>query len=339
MKEKPGPPFQLGNPVPPELFINRKKELETIDWAISANRHILIYGPRRIGKTSTLSKIKKLYEGQYFIIHIRYFIESHNQLSDLFKHIVTDICRAVLEKVFSIRIPSINTLKLKDLKQDLSGDLNLLINLYQSLKTNRTITLNSTNKIGVKALATADKEQKSSIKYDNLLFDFEDMQSILIDILEIINKNGYDQTLLFIDDINGNLEFLLSKEGTQLLQFLSESGLLMILTAWDNSVKNCQMPISFLETLSFSGFSHIENVKDLIELYTKPPVYNGNYLTFTNDLIELIWKITLGHPQFIQELAFRCYRMAQWNDSTVVTKEMIYEHALDLIRRNASVYL
>jgi len=340
MEEKTCPPFQLGNPVPPELFINRKKELESIDWAISANRHVLIYGPRRIGKTSTLSKIKQIHENQYFIIHIRYFIESHNHLSELFKHIVSDICRAVLEKIFALRIPSINTIKLKDLKQDLSGDLGLMVNLYQALKTNRSITLNNASKIGVKALASAEKEEKTSVKFDNLIFDFEDMQSILIDILEIIHKHGYQKILLFIDDINGNLNFLLSKEGSQLLQFLSESGLLMILTAWDHTVKNnYQMPVSFLETLSFSGFSRIDTVNDLIELYTTPPVYNGKQVAFTNDMIELIWNITLGHPQFIQELAFRCYRMVHRNHSANITKEMIYENALDLIRRNASVYL
>jgi len=91
-----------------------------------------------------------------------------------------------------------------------------------------------------------------------------------------------------------------------------------------------------LETLSFSGFSRIDTVSDLIELYTTPPVYNGKQVAFTNDMIELIWNITLGHPQ---ELAFRCYRMTHWNHSAIISKEMIYEHALDLIRRNASVYL
>lgn len=52
------PPFHLGNPVPPELYVNRLYELDTIIRTLTLfRRHILVSGPRRIGKTSTLRKV------------------------------------------------------------------------------------------------------------------------------------------------------------------------------------------------------------------------------------------------------------------------------------------
>ncbi len=151
------PPFRLGPPVPPELYIDRKEELRHIERALIARRHILIYGRRRIGKTSTLMKVRNILEltnkdnknQKVFEAYLGYFTDRHGNLLDLFRHLVLDICYEILKREYDIDLPLLEVYDTKGVKDTTVKERNTLLTISQALQSNRTVSITETSKLGV----------------------------------------------------------------------------------------------------------------------------------------------------------------------------------------------
>jgi len=339
------PPFHLGQPVPPELYIDRAEELRQIEWALATKRHVLVYGQRRIGKTSTLRKIHRVLEEsnsnrkeKTFEAYLHYFMESYADLLALFKHLVLDICVAVLVQQYGVELPLIEAHQPKDLKDSIVRERRVLLDIYQALKSNRTISLADTSKAGLEFYAVGTKEATETTQFKDITPDHHDLQQMLDVILSILKKSKYTSVVLFIDDINGNLERLLSKEGTQLLQILSEKSVIIVASVFEQLLQKPVQNLAFLDTVRLGGFKSSNDVRELLAVYTAPPHYDGPRVEFSDEIIELIWKTTNGHPQFVQEVCYRCFDEALSSGLSSVSREMVYKHSLELIRRSPQLY-
>lgn len=98
-------PFQPDEPVSPKLFVGRKKELATIETALSETartktKNILIIGDKGIGKTSIAGYIENLaervnaeekYGGQFFTVFCSLGSCTNNE----------DVCVTILEEIYN----------------------------------------------------------------------------------------------------------------------------------------------------------------------------------------------------------------------------------------------
>lgn len=340
------PPFALGTPVKPDLFINRVEELRQIDWSLTSNRHILIAGPRRIGKTSTLIKQYHLINEfnswaaqKIFVARRYYFIESRKNLLDLFRGLVLDICRETLEQVFGLDMIALKAHQIRDLKDSVSNDRRTLLEIYEVLKSDRSITVTKGNKYGVEAYAVGTKESSETVAYDNLSPDYIDLQSMLDKVLAELDEREYKSVILFIDDINGNLDLLLSKEGTQLLQVLAEKRISIVATVWKEILATRKLDnLAFVDIVELGPFKSSKDIKELLELYTGTVHFSGKVLSFSDSVIDLILDLTHGHPQFIQEICYRCYEEGYRLKIKDVTAEIVYKVAFEAFRKSADLY-
>lgn len=55
----PGNPFRYGTVVDDPYFINRVKELAEVKQSLLSGQNLIIYSPRRYGKTSLIKKVLK----------------------------------------------------------------------------------------------------------------------------------------------------------------------------------------------------------------------------------------------------------------------------------------
>lgn len=340
------PPFHFVNPVPPELYVNRLYELDTIIKTLTLfRRHILVSGPRRIGKTSTLRKVYSILQetdedkrsGKIFGVYSGYLLDYHEDLLGFFKGLILDLCSAVLDKQYGIELPILEAIDSRDLKDSLVKERETLLDIYQALKSDRTVSLTETSKLGVEFYAVGTKEASESTQFGRLSPDYRDLLKILDKILSILKKKNYDSVVLFLDDINGNLKHLLSKEGTQLLQLLAEKQVTLVASIWEITLTKVKALVHnerFVDNIKLAPFARVEILRELLRLYTSPPYYSGPQIAFSDEIIELIWKVTNGYPQFIQEICYQCYAESLDLGITDVSKEMVYKAALEITRRS-----
>lgn len=340
------PPFALGLPVKPELYIDRVKELKQIDWSLTSHRHVLISGPRRIGKTSTLikqyhviSEFNSWATQKIFVARRYYFIESRKSLLDLFRGLVLDVCREVLEQVFAIDMLALKAHQLRDLKDSVSNDKRILLEIYEILKSDRSVSVTKGNKYGFEVYAVGTKENSETVEYNNLSPDYVDLQSMLDKVLYELKEREFKSAVLFIDDINGNLDLLLTKEGTQLLQVLAEKGVIIVASVWKEILATKQLDnLSFIDIVELGPFKNSKDIKELLYLYTNPTQFDGKRLDFPDYVIDLIWELTHGHPQFIQEVCYRCYEEGYKLRVDEVSAEIVYKVAFEVFRKSADLY-
>src|SRR5690606_17281186 len=57
MATAPDNPFVLNAYVSPQLFCDREEETETISSALRNGRHVMLYSPRRFGKTGLIHHV------------------------------------------------------------------------------------------------------------------------------------------------------------------------------------------------------------------------------------------------------------------------------------------
>lgn len=68
--------------VPPELFLNRSKERATLAEWVKRRENILLYGPRRLGKTSLIHRVEEDQNDAQFLYVDCNFVTSEEDLSD-----------------------------------------------------------------------------------------------------------------------------------------------------------------------------------------------------------------------------------------------------------------
>jgi len=163
--------------------------------------------------------------------------------------------------------------------------------------------------------------------------DFEpncyDLYKIVDAIMLMAQQREYTKLVLFIDNINRNLGCLVSEEGEQILRFLSEKNIVIVASAREDDYKKLYRDTSCLAPVKIGGFDSSDDVIELLELYTNPPLYNEPKLNFPREVINLIWEITDGYPSPVQEIFYRCYLESSMLGLTEVSKEMVEKIVLD----------
>ncbi len=82
------------------------------------------------------------------------------------------------------------------------------------------------------------------------------------------------------------------------------------------------------------GFKSKDDVKELLAVYTNPLHYYGQQIVFSDKIIDIIWTITKGHPQFVQEVCYACYLEGLEAGISNVSEEVVYKTAFEIIQRS-----
>ena len=110
-------PFYYGNEVSGEDFCDRQEELEALERDVHAGLNVLLYAPRRIGKTSLLKKLQNQMtnDDQYMVVYFDFFsVSSADEFIQKYFDTVAksfdsvpDKVLGMLTSIFKIR-PNIN---------------------------------------------------------------------------------------------------------------------------------------------------------------------------------------------------------------------------------------
>lgn len=268
----------------PHAFGNRPGEVVACVQALLNNRHVLISGPRGIGKSSLACQIQNLYKGDYTLakrcninINLGNFLTCYYACGD-----DTDLGTLALDLVFRIEkecdmLKSFKTGGITKFKTSINFGI-----IKSSLETDINSTKPSSIAMQlVSALARIYKSLMSYTRYEGL--------NILIDELDELNqKINFGHFLKIIheyldrDNLN-NINFI----------FAGQKGVYNHLHKQDPSVDRIlrHVPISKLE---YDECKHILAYASSIK--SRPP------FSFDIDAEELILKISSGFPYVIQLL-------------------------------------
>lgn len=135
-------PFYFGNEVYDDDFCNRTQELEELKKDCASGQNLLLYAPRRFGKTSLLKKLKQDLEikDEYKIIYV-----------DLFS---ISTVEEFIQKYFSLIVQCF--------ENDSSKVMELFKNILK-IRPNITMTMNSNGEISY-ALSITQKEQIQTLE-------------------------------------------------------------------------------------------------------------------------------------------------------------------------------
>lgn len=100
-------PYIVGAPVPPDKFYGRQQMIGSIMTAIKARNHVVIYGERRIGKTSLLHRLAYLLKKETDTFFIPSFIQMQLLSEDDFFEALIDETLKHLPAPVKLVIPSL----------------------------------------------------------------------------------------------------------------------------------------------------------------------------------------------------------------------------------------
>ncbi|MDM3858473.1 MAG: ABC transporter substrate-binding protein [Aphanizomenon gracile PMC644.10] len=108
-------PYIIGRPIDQQLFFGRERLFSSIQDDIHHNRHIiLLYGQRRIGKTSVIRNIPDGFNDLHEFVYVTFNLEHYSQKS--LSEILADLAQEILNDLSldneNIKLPEITELEL-----------------------------------------------------------------------------------------------------------------------------------------------------------------------------------------------------------------------------------
>jgi AAA+ ATPase superfamily predicted ATPase len=297
MKKKENP-FYFGNEVYNEDFCNRKEELKELQNDINNGINVLLYAPRRFGKTSLLKKLQNnlKHNKKYLFIYFDFF--SVSSIDEF------------IQKYFDTIIKSIETTPQKIAK------------LFKTTLNFRPIVSMSLNSIGDVSynLSIIKKEQNNTL---------EDVLNLPFDYAKKLKK----KVIVVFDEFQEIEQFSIEKKIRSIIQthsrnvsYLFSGSKKTILTQMFNDDQR-----AFYKSVKHL---HIEQIilDDWIEfIQNKFKITNKNIDT---KYIKSAFEITNGFPYYMQQLMYVVWE----NTTKNVNEKIITDSLKTMLQRESNLY-
>ena len=293
-------PFKYGKVVSDPFFVNRKNELSEISLNLQSGNNLIIYAPRRYGKTSLIKKVLEEMEqiDGVFTIYVDFFqVISQKKFIDLYTRKILNTKKISLEKSLSI------------FKKLVSGIL-------------PSITINELGKpvINFSYQPTADKE-KTLIEvlelpeklYDNkrLIVVFDEFQEI-----EKLNGENFENQLRSVIQFHKNVSYVFMGSQTHLLLDMFQD-----------------------KKRAFYNIGKLMRIEKIPEKEMKTYLkdrFVKTGLKISNQILDSMINISDNIPYYVQFLAFEIWQIAFLENAKI--GEKILDKAIDKIINNQSDY-
>ena len=291
-------PFKYGTVVSDPYFVNREREIREISNSLENGINIILYAPRRYGKTSLIKKILKE-QGEAKSVYIDFFqVTSLQKFIDLYTNAIMKTQNISVKKIVNL----INKF-IKGITTTISFDAtgNPTINLNISSRQDKETTL-------IDVLELPQKLTKSNEKFYIVFDEFQE--------IEKLNGIEFEKQLRSVIQYHTNISYVFMGSKTHLLlNMFNDKN-----RAFFNIGKIYHLKkISKQEMLSF-----------LINGFKKSKI------RFEKDVVEQVLKITDNIPYYVQYLASELWEISFESDMQINLD--ILEQAVDRILDNQSDY-
>jgi len=268
-------PFYFGNEVHNEEFCNRVSELQELQSDVKNGLNVLLYAPRRFGKTSLLKKLQdelKSDENTKVIFFDWMSISSIDEFLDKYFHAIASSLESTSDKVMKL---------FKDMLQ---------------IRPNITMKISNSSDVSY-GVSFAKKELESS---------FEDIINLPF---QYAKKSGKKIVVIFDEfqeveqfEIEKKLRTLIQAHGSQVSYIFSGSKK-SILSAMFNDKNR-----AFYKSVKHLIIKEI-SLQDWT-LFAKERFTQTNK-TIEDEQIKIIFDITSGFPYYMQQLLYHVWQMCE----------------------------
>ncbi|MEA3499397.1 MAG: ATP-binding protein [Candidatus Marinimicrobia bacterium] len=293
-------PFKYGKVVSDPFFVNRKKELSEISLNLQSGNNLIIYAPRRYGKTSLIKKVLEEIEqiDGIITIYVDFFqVISQKKFIDLYTRKILQTKKISIEKSLSI------------FKKLVSGIL-------------PSITIDEFGKpvINFSYQHTADKEKTliEVLELPEKLYDNKRLVVVFDEFQEITKLNGenFENQLRSVIQFHENVSYVFMGSQTHLL-----------LNMFQDKKR---------AFYNIGKLMRIEKIpKNEIKTYLKDR-FEKSGLKISNQILDSIINISDNIPYYTQFLAFEIWQLAFLEN--VKINEKILDKAIDKIINNQTDY-
>ncbi len=290
-------PFYFGNEVYEDDFCNRVNELNELKKDIQSGLNVLLYAPRRFGKTSLLKKLQNDLKKDKDTIVIFFDFFSVSTIEEF------------IEKYFH------------EVASNLESSSDKIINLFKNIlqiRPNITMKISHSGEISY-GLSFSKKELDTS---------FEDVINLPF---QYAKKTGKKVVVIF-DEFQEIEQFDMEKKLRTLIQshskdvsYIFSGSKKSILSAMFNDKKR-----AFYKSVKHNSIKGI-SLDDWIEFATKK--FDKTSKKITNNQIESIYNITQGFPYYMQQLLYTVWESTESSveDDTIDNSlKLMYEREYDL---------
>jgi AAA+ ATPase superfamily predicted ATPase len=326
-------PFIAGPPVSGKYFIDRTNSINNILALLESSQgNILLFGKRRVGKTSLCLKL--LEESQSIpktIVAYMSMEANYDQTPEQFTqaailHIISKISAKLFSKKYSDLLMDLG-------KPKLSKDYKRLLRIFELVRSaDRTVGYSRKANLGASAIVTAQVDESESTDVSvGSLSSFE-LMALLDEVVEFLHEKGIYKFVLIVDEAN---KFTLSANARIIREnfsLFSARGLQFCFVTTPEIIASvAEADELFQEKCEVGPFEDKYTVEMLVENYR---ILRGLQVKFSPEAIDAIWKVSRGFPYTIQFLCNKCFIKAlEENTATVSISQVldvVSEHNLEI---------
>jgi AAA+ ATPase superfamily predicted ATPase len=292
-------PFKYGKVVSEPYFVNRTKELSEISTNLMNGTNLVLYAPRRYGKTSLAQKVLKNLEKDAICIFVDFF------------QVVS------LEKFISIYTGKI----LEQKKLSLEDTIKMFKKFVSGISANVTLDDSGNPAFNFTYQPGSNKEQSLTdvLELPTNIFKNERVVVVFDEFQEINKLNGdnFENQLRSVIQFHQNVSYLFMGSQTHLLL---------------NMFNNKNRAFYNIGKVMKIGKIHEEEMMDYLLRQ-----FNKFDLTVDQETVETIIKISDNIPHYTQFLAYELWQLAQLKEC-FINDELIDEAVGRIINNQSDFY-
>jgi len=324
-------PFIAGPPVSGKYFIDRTSSIDRIIALLESSQgNILIFGKRRVGKTSLCLKL--LDESQripktlvaYMSMEANYDRTPEQFTQAVILHIISKISSKLFSKKYSDLLMDLGKPKA------LSKEYKRLLRIFELVRSSdRKIGYSKKANLGASSIVSAGiAESESSDLNIGSLSSFE-LMALLEETVEFLREKKIDKFVLLVDEANKFTLRANTKIIRENLSLFSAKGLQFCFVTTPEVIGSVtEADELFQEKVEVGAFEDKDVVKTLIEKYRSLGQLNEkDQIRFSQEAIDAIWKVSKGFPYPIQFLCSKSFTKAKQENNGIVS----ISHVLDVV--------
>ena len=267
-------PFYYGNEVSGDDFCNRISELSELKKDVESGLNVLLYAPRRFGKTSLLKKLQHQLEASYAkVIYFDFFSVSSND--------------EFVQKYFDVSAKAFES------------NSDKILNLFKNI-------------LKIRPSMTIKANQSGKLSY-GLTFSRSEAASTLEDVLNIpflYAKKMNQKVVVIFDEFQEIEQFELEKKFRSIIQSHSRD-VSYIFCGSKKSIINAMFNDINRAFYKSVKRLHINEISLCDWILFANPKFKSNHKTISDKQIEYIFTITAGFPYYMQQLLFMVWDICE----------------------------
>lgn len=322
-------PFIAGAPVCGDRFIDRVLLMERLHNLIKFSAgNILIFGKRRIGKTSLCLRLCEMNK-DFSDILIDYMSMEANYDCDQVRFV-----QAVLLRIIARTAQVLYSKRYSELLFDLAmpnaigdKDYKRLLRLFELARGfNRTLGHSSTKTAGASLVAKAELGEGTDSKITVGQLEAFEILNLLEEIVDFLDSKNIGRFVLVIDEANKLTLEANSRIIRENLSLFSSKGLQFCFVTTPEVIEGVsEVEDLFNEKVEVGAFESIDCVTILIEQYSSSIGDSNDHALYSADAIGAIWTLSKGMPYVIQQLCSKSLTSAFDENAP----QVLVKHVLD----------